>query len=254
LVTHVHSGVIAVDLNVDHLAVVAVDRKGKPLSRACLPFPEAGTDENRAEAMIGEAVAMLCAWAKALGFGIACEQLDFGRKKSALKVYGKRHARRLSGFAYARFFEFLEARCKREGVDLAPVSPAFTSIIGVTKYARWRGLSRHHAAGFVIGRRALGFGERLVCMDGSALDAPGRMRSRHAASRWRGVRPRRAREVAKAAVRTARSLTGSGDRGRRKTADAVQAWPGRGPLLPCPEMTSVTPPTGGAAVGPPAGE
>jgi IS605 OrfB family transposase len=252
LVTDLRVGALAVDLNEDHLAVTLVDRLGNSIGRETLPFPVAGTEEGVAAAMIGEAVAQICAWAKALHFGVACEDLDFGRKRAALKAVGRRHARRLSGFAYARFFQLLAARCARDGVDLCKVNPAFTSVIGGTKYARWRGFSRHHAAALVIGRRALGFGERLVCMDGSALDAPARMRPRHAASRWRGVRPRRAREGTPPgeAGRTARSSMGTGGRGR-PGASAPRAGPGPGCRSPRPARTSAAPSSGGAAVGPP---
>lgn len=246
LVTDVRASVLAVDLNADHLAVMLVDRMGNPCSRMTLPFPQAGTDEHRAEAMVGDAVRMLCAWARANHAGIAIEKLDFGRKKAALKVYGKRHARRLSGMAYALFRQVLMARCAREGIDLHQVNPAYTSVVGRTKYAPWRGLSVHHAAALVIGRRALGSGERLVCMDGVTLGGPGRNLPRHVPSRWRAVEPRRAREGAKVSVRTARSVSGSGGGGR-----SARAGPGRVCRSPRLERTSTTPASGGAAVGPP---
>jgi IS605 OrfB family transposase len=131
-VTDLRVGVIAVDLNEDHLAVTLVDRMGNPLCREALPFPVAGTDEHIAEAILGEAVRRLSAWAKANRFGIAVEKLDFS-KKAALKTFGKRHARRLSGMAYAAFYQMLSARCAREGIDLVQVNPAFTSVIGGKK-------------------------------------------------------------------------------------------------------------------------
>ncbi len=246
MVTDLRVGVIAVDLNEDHLAVTLVDRMGNPLYREALPFPAAGTDEHVAEAMIGEAVRMLCVWTRANRFGIAVEKLDFSKKKAALKAFGKRHARRLSGMAYASFYQVLSARCAREGIDLHQVNPAFTSVIGGKKYAPWRGFTRHHAAALVIGRRALGFGERLVCMDGGTLGGPGRSLPRHVPSRWRGVKPWPAREAARAAVRTARSALGPGGRGR-----PVRAGPGRVCRSPRPERTPTTPTQGGAAVGPP---
>jgi IS605 OrfB family transposase len=246
LATDVRCGVVAVDLNADHLAVTVVDRAGNPTCRQSLPFPVAGTDEAVAAAMIGDAVRMICAWARAQHFGVAIERLDFVRKKAALKAFGKRHARRLSGLAYATFGQMIAARCAREGVDLIEVNPAFTSVIGGMKYARWRGFSRHHAAALVIGRRALGYGERLVCMDGVTLEGPGRNLPRHVPARWRNARPWRAREVASVAVGTVRSASGSDDRGR-----SPKTGPGRARRSRCPAMTSVIPMSGGAAVGPP---
>jgi IS605 OrfB family transposase len=221
LATDVRCGVVAFDTNADHLAVQMVDRMGNPVGdRLRLPFPVAGTDSDKATAMVGGAVAFLCRLATVRGYGIACELLDFSKKKAALKVYGKRHARRLSGFAYAKLAEFLVARCARDGVDLHQVNPAFTSVIGRTKYARCRAMSAHEAAALVIGRRALGFGERLVDMHGVTLDSPGRMSPRHVPGRWRGVGRRRAREDSRESVRTARSETGT-----RRTGAAAGIMP-----------------------------
>lgn len=61
---------------------------------------------------------------------------------------------------------------------------------GNLKYAPGRAMSAHHAAALVIGRRALGFGERLVCMLHGTLDCPARNRPRHVWRRWRGMRRR----------------------------------------------------------------
>jgi IS605 OrfB family transposase len=246
LVTDVRVGVVAVDLNEAHLAVTLVDRMGNPVCRETLPFPPAGTDEHVAEAVIGDAVATLVAWAKANHYGIAIEKLDFGRKKSALKAYGKRHARRLSGFAYAAFRQILAARCAREGIDLVQVDPAYTSVVGGKKYARWRGLTRHHAAALVIGRRALGFGERFVCMDGVTLGGPGRNRPRHVLARWRSVSARRARKAGKACSPTARSARGRDGGGRPVEGRAPAVSRGNAQA-----RTDAIPAPGGFAVGPP---
>ncbi len=217
LETLVGNGVVAVDLNADHLAVVLVDRCGNPVSRLRLDFPPSGTDEGRASVILGDAVRALCLIARSRGLGIACEDLEFSRKKAGLREYGAKHARRLSGWAYAKFFQLLQARCKRDGVELAKVNPAFTSVIGRWKHAKGRAMSVHHGAALAIGRLAMGFGERLVDSCGSALDAPARMRPRTERKRWRGVRrlSREARPEGRAAC-TARSGTGAARKGGPK--------------------------------------
>lgn len=216
VVTDLRHACVGVDLNVDHLAVVVADRFGNPVERLRLPFPVAGTDADMPRAMIGVSVRDLCALAARHGAGIAVEQLDFSRKKAALKEYGRKHARRLSGFAYKLFFEMLEARCGRDGIDLRAVNPAFTSVIGRMKYAVGRAMTRHEAAALVIARRAQGFGERLVCMLDGTLDAPGRMRPRYVYSRWRGVRRRLSAEDD--VVARPRRSAGSTKRKRSSTA------------------------------------
>lgn len=219
--TDVRNGVVAVDVNVGHLAVTLIDRHGNPTGRLTLGFPDGSVEEGRAAVVIGDAVRAICLLAKSRGYGIAVEDLEFSRKKAGLREVGAAHARRLSGWAYARFFQVLQGRCGREGVDLRKVAPAFTSVIGRMKYARCRAMSAHHAAALVIGRRAMGYGERLVAMDGSTLDGPARNRPRSAWGRWRGVR-RLPREGAHAPVRTAGSGKGAAERGgRRRPASAT---------------------------------
>lgn len=181
---------IGIDLNIDHLAVVAVDRMGNPSSRATLPFPDrlaARAAGHRAAAMIGATVRDLVATALARGRPLAIKALDFSKEKAALKELGPSHARRLS-VAYARFAQMLKARCHREGVEVVEVDHAYTTVIGRLKYALGHAMSRHHAAALAIGRRALGMGERFVCMGAGALAGPGRNRRRRAASRWRGAK------------------------------------------------------------------
>jgi hypothetical protein len=164
-----------------------------------------------------------------------------------LREYGPAHARRLSSFAYAKFFQVLQARCKRDGVHLAKVNPAYTSVIGRTKYARGRAMSTHHAAALVIARVAQRYGERLVSMDGTALDAPARMRPRTERRRWRGVR-RLTREAK--AVRTARSETGTTRRdGPNRPASATTG--GQSGLTETSRRrTRTVPPQVGGAVAP----
>lgn len=219
VVTDLRIACLGVDLNVDHLAIVVADRFGNPIDRLRLPFPEAGTEAGVAAAMIGDAARDLCALALKHGAGVAVEKLDFGRKKAALKEYGRKHARRLSSFAYKAFYEALAARCAREGIDLHAVNPAFTSVIGGLKYATGRAMTRHEAAALVIARRAQGFGERLVCMLDGTLDAPGRMRARHVFSRWRAA-GRRLSAEGNGAVRPRRSAGGT-----RRTGAASDGKP-----------------------------
>lgn len=181
------AGVISVDVNVDHLAVVHVDRFGNLVSKLTLPFPRLRIDSHIADNAIGCAVGAIVALAAAKGCAVAIEKLDFSKKKAGLREYGKAHAERLSSFAYSKFQSYMRSRCDRVGVDLHEVNPAFTSVIGRAKYAGRRGLDVHHAAALVIGRRAMGYGERLVRSDGVPLDAPARMRPRIEGRRWRGV-------------------------------------------------------------------
>ena len=218
------AGAIGVDLNVDHFAVTAVDRHGNAVERWTEPFPTAGTDTHQAEAMIGDTVKRIVDAAHARGMAVACENLDFQQKKAGLRNVSKQHARRLSGFGYTQFHARLAARCGRHGVELKSVNPAYSSMIGEKKYARGLNLTRHHAAALVLARRAMGYGERLVCTRRGALVSAAQHEPRHVWRRWRDARPRRPRERS---TRTAASASGGTRTGaaHRSRACAVVSPP-----------------------------
>ena len=58
-------------------------------------------------------------------------------------------------------YRTLVSRAYREGVDMDRVNPAYTSVIGRTKFSGQYGLSVHHGAAVAIARRYFRFSERL---------------------------------------------------------------------------------------------
>jgi len=67
----------------------------------------------------------------------------------------------LSGWAYSQFFETLRAICSNRGIYIKEVNPAYTSLIGMVKYARMYGLSSDVVAALAIARRGMRLSERL---------------------------------------------------------------------------------------------
>ena len=67
----------------------------------------------------------------------------------------------LSGLAYDQIHWTLVSRAYREGVGLIRVNPAYTSVVGRTKFSGQYGLSVHHGAAVAIARRYCRFSERL---------------------------------------------------------------------------------------------
>ena len=55
----------------------------------------------------------------------------------------------------------VEARAFREDTAVLKVNPAYTSLIAKVKYMKLKNLSIHCAAAYVIGRRGMGFSEKL---------------------------------------------------------------------------------------------
>jgi len=55
----------------------------------------------------------------------------------------------------------LERKCHEKGIEFRKVNPAFTSVQGRLKYRQMFNIPVHEAAAYVIGRRALGFNEKV---------------------------------------------------------------------------------------------
>jgi len=69
--------------------------------------------------------------------------------------------RRLQKWSYKRLLEKIETLAKRNGIEIRKVNPAYTSVIGKLKYAPLYNIDKDIAGAYVIGRRGLGFKERL---------------------------------------------------------------------------------------------
>ncbi len=184
MLTRRDRGAIGADLNDGMVAAVRVDRYGNPLSARRFPMDLAGKTRAQREAILGEVVADLVAWAKSEGVPICVEELDFEKKKAALRELSKEYARMLSGFPYRTFHRLVRARAAREGVEVIEVGPEYTTVIGGGKFGIGYRLNPHCAAAVAIARRGLGFGERLCGRLGSALPLPARNRGRHVLDDW----------------------------------------------------------------------
>ena len=86
---------------------------------------------------------------------IALENLCFADKKARLRYERPKHAKMLSGFAYAKLIEAICSRAKKDKVQVIFVDPAFTSKLGYAKYGRKNGLNVDQAAALAIARKGL---------------------------------------------------------------------------------------------------
>ncbi len=219
-----HIGVVAVDLNVDHLAVTELDRFGNPVASCRVPCATQGTTHHQTLAALGDAVGQVVTYACCRMKPIAIETLEFEQKKAALERQGARRARTLSGFAYAAFHAIISARTYDAGIRLLQVNPAYTSVIGAYNFAERYGLSRHQAAACAIGRRGMRLAERPTRRlgDHGTFPLPVRNRGTHVWSFWRQVARREAalRAQRRPGPKRARSSPAPAPRSRRSAA-----WP-----------------------------
>jgi len=233
IVTDPRLGALGIDLNPSHVDVGEIDRFGNVTGTRSFPVDLQKRTRAQVTATLCEVVADIVDWARQSGKPIAVEELDFQKKKAALREQSPRYARMLSTFAYQKFFALLRSRAAREGVEVIDedhdgepgVNPAFTSVIGEAKFAPGYGLSPHCAAAVAIARRGLRFGERLRSR--SAFPLPARTRGKHVWRDWR---------------RVAQRLRAERARGRRSFEE------GRGRGIP---LSSAAPARGSPDIGPP---
>ena len=194
VVTDRARGAIGVDLNADHLEVSETDGSGNWLRSWRAPLVTYGKSQLKAEALIGDAVASVVAYAREAGKPIVLEKLDFRTKKAFLEGESPRYSRMLSSFCYGKIRACFISRGIRQGVEVHQVNPAFGSVIGRLKFMERYGLSVHHAAALAQARRLLGCSERIprrrVCPVGNgvqvAFSVPAKKRVKHVWTLWGG--------------------------------------------------------------------
>lgn len=153
-------GCIGIDMNPGSIGWAYVDRDGNLKAHGQIPL-QMGLPSGKQDAQIVDACLQLATLANTYACPIVCEQLDFSTKKEQLKERGRKYARMLSGWAYSRFYELLESILSNRGIYLMKVNPAYTSVIGLVKYARQYGLASDEAAAIAIARRGMRLTENI---------------------------------------------------------------------------------------------
>lgn len=192
-ITRTHYGTIGIDINQDHLAVSETDRFGNPIHKQTFQLNLFGKNTNQSKALIGDVCKNIIKLAERTKKPLVLEKLNFQKKKSTLRENGPSYARGLSSFAYNSIITHIKSRACKYRIEVKEVNPAYTSIIGRTKFAKRYGLSIHHAAALTIARRSEQFSEKLPSSlkeipDGRgghvALSLPERNRSKHVWTSW----------------------------------------------------------------------
>jgi IS605 OrfB family transposase len=183
-ISHKDAGVIGVDINADHLAITETDRFGNPVEFITVPCVTYGKTSEQRKSVIGNAVKQVMAFAVVRRKPLVVEKLDFQKKKTVLEKESAKEARMLSALAYTQVQTIIRARAFDAGIEVCEVNAAYTSVIGQYKFAGRYGMSRHHAAALVIGRRSSGFGESLPSHLHVTLPLSVRNRGRHVWIKW----------------------------------------------------------------------
>lgn len=226
-ITRCGNGVIAVDINSDHLAIAETDRFGNLIQGSTTPLNLNGATNHQARALIGNASAQIIALCEKTHKPLVIEDLDFQKKRVQLRERHTPYARMLSSFAYQSILTHLKSRGASKRVQVHSINPAFTSLIGRVKFAKRYGISIHMAAAFCIGRRFLGFSEQMPqtrreVPDGKGghvtLDLPARNRTRHVWHQWKQLNQKLPAALT-AHFRTVKNRSSSSRKATRETDD-----------------------------------
>ncbi len=177
---HSAYGCIGIDLNPGSVGWAYVDRDGNLKAHGQIPLLM-GLPDGKQQAQIVDACLQLAVLAQTYASLVVCEELDFAQKKEQLGEGTRKYARMLSSWAYSKFYESLNSILSNRGIYLMKVNPAYTSIIGLVKYARQYGLSSDCAAAIAIARRGMRLTEKLPMTITAYLDVKS---GKHVWSLW----------------------------------------------------------------------
>ena len=166
------NGAIGVDFNPNLVGWAFIDREGNLRDKGQISFNLADRRNEQTTATLGDVCKSLVDLAIKYQCPLVIEKLDFQKKKAALGEKGRKYARMLSNFAYSKFPQILASRCQRMGIELICLNPAYSSLIGISKFMSMYGLDSSMTSGLVLARRALRLSERLPSSAKSALLEP----------------------------------------------------------------------------------
>ncbi|MBR8839706.1 MAG: IS200/IS605 family accessory protein TnpB-related protein [Stigonema ocellatum SAG 48.90 = DSM 106950] len=159
--TSLENGSLGIDFNPGSIDWTLIDRHGNLKRHGSIKINVQDKRSIQTEDVISKAVCQVTRIALEHNVPIVIEDLDFAKKKASMKEKGAKYARMLSNMAYSQFTQMIETKCLKSGIKLIKIDPAYTSVIGVTKYMAVYGLNSGCAAALVIARRGQGRTERL---------------------------------------------------------------------------------------------
>jgi IS605 OrfB family transposase len=158
------NGVIAIDINASpiHLAIVEVSKTGELLSYQTISLHHLlGLSQNSKDHQEWILAHQIVDLAIQRNKAIAIENLK--KLKKGNRGDGKATLRkRLHQWNAKKFLQKLKRVAMIKGVEIVEVNPAYTSVIGMLKYAPQLNIDKDIAGAYVIGRRALGFNEDML--------------------------------------------------------------------------------------------
>ncbi|MBA2872489.1 IS605 OrfB family transposase [Anoxybacillus calidus] len=151
--------IAGIDINIDRIAVTIISRQGNFIKSKVFYCHELEyVKANKRNNIVGETVRNVYDWLLQENVGaVVIENIQLRQQHDT----DKRFNRLTHHFKKKKLTEAILRRGLRLGFHIKKVNPAYTSVIGRFKYMKKYGLSVHESAALVIGRRGLGYHERL---------------------------------------------------------------------------------------------
>ncbi|MEA5596278.1 IS200/IS605 family accessory protein TnpB-related protein [Rivularia sp. UHCC 0363] len=157
----VRYGCIGVDFNPGVIGWCYSDYNGNPVKWGQFKVNLHSRRSGQVEAQLADVIKELLDLADNNCCPIVIENLSFCAKKKRMREEGRRYARMLNYFAYSKFNNLILLQCNNRGIQLIKVNPAYSSLIGLTKFMALYGMSSDTAAGLVLARRAMRLSESV---------------------------------------------------------------------------------------------
>jgi len=158
------NGAIGIDLNAfpSHMAWAEVEKDGnlKSCGEIFTPHLWDGRKQKR-DYFAWQYAYQVIDVALEKGKGIVLEKLKIRNKGTRGDFSGGKSRRIRHNFAYKKLKERIICLARRYGIAIRQVSPSYTSVIGMLKYAPQKNLTKDIASAWVIARRGLGFSEKI---------------------------------------------------------------------------------------------
>jgi len=158
------NGAIGMDLNAfpSHIAWAEVGKDGNLKSYGEIPTPRLSDGKKTKRNYFAwqhahEVIKIALEKRK----GIVLESLKIKEKGFRGDYTGRKSRRIKHNFSYRKLKERIIFLARRYGIGIKEVNPAFTSVIGMLKYAPQLSLTKDVASAWVITRRGLGLSEKI---------------------------------------------------------------------------------------------
>lgn len=171
---------IGIDINYNLFSTCLVKSDGNPESFIDYNVNFENLSKNQIKEELIKVTHKIINLAKEKKTNIVIEDINLKDKKN--NNLGKATNRKLHLITYKKFIAILKSCAIKNGIFVKEVNPAYTSISARLKYALPLGRSTHNCAALTIGRRGLGYQEKVPSKIASLLHSGERIK--HSWTQW----------------------------------------------------------------------